>query len=128
MSRATLPVVDSSLLVSMPEAPSVAGTSRRGSSPPLQRRATSSVLAVSLINRERYCLPPGAGCRGLPRHPADGSRVGHGEDVEGGVQLLLGQLALLDVAAFHDHLPDRLLLGQRLLGDLRRLLVADVLV
>src|SRR5690625_4663436 len=54
--------------------------------------------------------------------------VGHLQDVEGLVELGLGEFAVLDVTAFEDHLADGLLLLQRLLGDLGGLLVADVTV
>ena len=54
--------------------------------------------------------------------------MGHRQDVEGGVELLAGELAGLDETALeHDRL-DRLALLERLLGDRGRLLVADVLV
>ena len=42
------------------------------------------------------------------------------------VELLLGELAVGDVAAFDDDLADGLALRERLLGDARRLLVAEV--
>ena len=53
--------------------------------------------------------------------------AGHRQHVEHLVQLLLGERAG-DVAAFDDDLADRLALGQRLLGDLGGLVVADVVV
>ena len=36
----------------------------------------------------------------LPGGRRVGGRPGHGEDVEGGVELLLGEVAVADVAAF----------------------------
>src|SRR4051812_28583384 len=100
----------------MPSDPSVEGMTRSGISPPGQRRATSGVLAVSLISSGRYSalLQPRQGpAVQWTTGPGRGlSGVGHGEDVEGGVQLLLGELALLDVAPLHHDLADRLLLGQ----------------
>src|SRR3954447_6169146 len=133
MSSATLPVVASSLLVSIPSAPSAALTTGRGSSPSGERRATSvSVIGThhTAISRP---LPPEiaaseCGRRFLASRTRMTSGVSHRQDVEGFVELLLGELALLDVAALHDHLPDRLPLGEGLLGDLGSLLVPDVLV
>ena len=60
--------------------------------------------------------------------PDPGSGVGHALHVEGLVELLLGELAALDVAQREHGLADRGAVGERLLGDLRGVLVADVLV
>ena len=56
------------------------------------------------------------------------SRVCHPQDIERLVELLRGQVPAFHVPAVQHDLTDRLPLGQGLLGDLRGLLVADVLV
>src|SRR5207253_3068931 len=66
----------------------------------------------------------GSGRPGPPR--LSGPR--HRQDVERRVELLLREVAPLDVPALDHDLADRLALLQRLLRDLRRVLVADVLV
>src|SRR3712207_9451655 len=104
MSSATRPVVASSLPVSSPSAPSVAGTTGRGSSPPGWRRdapgsPATGALAVSLIIRDATQVRGStttplrsAGQIRRPDLPRWASRVGHREDVEGLVELLLGEL------------------------------------
>jgi len=54
--------------------------------------------------------------------------MGHAQDVERLVQLLLGQPAVSHIAALDDDIANGLVLDESLLGDLRRLLVADVSV
>src|SRR5204862_7337804 len=75
----------------------------------------------------------GAGCIATaPSRPAPTasapSRVGHAQHVERGIELLLGEGAVLDVPLLDLDLPARLALGQRLLGDLGGSLVAEVSV
>src|SRR5918912_2452166 len=55
-------------------------------------------------------------------------RPGHPEDVQGFIELLLGDLAAADVAALDDHLPDGPAGRQRLLGDGRGLVVPEVTI
>ncbi len=60
--------------------------------------------------------------RGRLRRSAAGS--GHPFHIEEAVEVLEGEGAVADVATLDDHVPDGLALGEGLLGDARRLLVA----
>src|SRR5690606_6273123 len=101
--------------------------------------------AAALVDGRQSLLPPavsrysvwpdyaGGGGRGTrtagPRGPArDSARVRHREHVERGIELLHRELAALHEAESDRRLTHRDALGDGVLGDLRRVLVADELV
>src|SRR6476469_2821070 len=79
--------------------------------------------------REPRTAPP-SGALVRPRAVARSARrwSRHRQDVEGLIELLLGDLAAVHVAALEDDLTDRAALGERLLGHRRGGLVAQVAV
>ena len=104
------------------------------------RKSHSDAAATSLTRKGKLApseklsmTHPSKPCMRSPAHGTRSARpagrttsgAGHPENVQGCVQLFLGQGAVGDVASFDDHFLDRAAGGQRLLGDLGGLVIAQ---